>query len=109
MFHLRHLRLVFVMTSLFVWGCSSPYIEKENVSWDAMIGTSQDNLVEKVGIPTRCHTFKSGGEVCEWPVQKPNVAGTLGTLTVRFDATGKACQWTYRDPIGERRSHSLCS
>ena len=39
------------------------------MSWDAWIGTSQDDLVEKFGIPTRCHTFKSAGQACEWPVR----------------------------------------
>ena len=104
-----HLRILFVMTSLLAWGCDGPYLEKENQSWDAWIGISKDDLVKKVGIPTRCHTFKSAGEACEWPVQKPNVAGTFGTLTVQFDARGNACQWTYRDFIGDRRSRSQCS
>ena len=72
-----HLRIVFVMTSLLAWGCGANYIEKENQSWDPWLGTSKDDLVKKAGIPTRCHTFKSAGEACEWPVRLPHEAGTL--------------------------------
>lgn len=102
-----HLRIVFVMTSLLAWGCEATYLDKEGQSWDAWIGTSKDDLVKKYGIPTRCHTFKSAGEACEWPVRSPNA---VGTLTIQFDAKGNACQWTYRDPmVGDRRSGSQCS
>ena len=103
MFHLRN---VFVMTSLLVWGCAATYIEKTDQSLDAWIGTSKDDLVKKFGIPTRCHTFKSAGEACEWPSRLPDQGGTF---TVQFDATGNACQVTYRDLFGDRRSRSQCS
>ena len=101
-----HLRIVFVMTSLLAWGCGAPFLDKEAQSWDAWIGTSKDDLVKKFGIPTRCHTFKSAGEACEWPVRLPNQAGPL---TIQFDARGNACQWTYRDVYGDRQSRSQCS
>jgi hypothetical protein len=101
-----HLRIVFVMMSLLAWGCGGDtYIDKGNQSYDAWIGTSKDDLVKKNGIPTRCHTFKSAGEACEWPVRLQTEAGTL---TVQFDAKGNACQWTFRDLFGDRRSRSQC-
>lgn len=101
-----HLRIVLVMTSLLVWGCVVPNLDTEAQSWDAWIGISKDDLVKKFGIPTRCHTFKSAGEACEWPVRLPAQAGPL---TVQFDARGNACQWTYRDVYGDRHSRSQCS
>jgi len=107
-----HLRIVFVMVSLLAWGCSANYtavpifIDTESESYDAWIGTSKDDLVKKNGIPTRCHTFNSAGEACEWPVRLRTEAGTL---TVQFDAKGNACQWSVRDLFGDRESRSRCS
>jgi len=101
-----HLRIVFVTTSLLAWGWGGSYIGNKTESWDAWIGTSKDDLVKKVGVPTRCHTYKSGGEACEWPVRLPTEGGTL---TVEFDARGNACEWTHRDLFGDHRSRNQCS
>ena len=58
------------------------------------------------GIPTCCHTFKSGGEACEWPVMwAPN---SVGTITMNFDPKGVACQWSYKDAYIEKRSAQQC-
>lgn len=102
-----HLRIVFVMTSLLAWGCGGSYIENRTQSWDAWVGTSKDDRVKELGIPTRCHTFKSGGEACEWPARLYTDFG--GTITIQFDAKGNVCEWTYRDLYGDRRSRSQCS
>jgi hypothetical protein len=101
MFHLR----IVLITSLFACGCSAS-LDRETPSWDEGIGASKDDLVKKLGVPTRCHTFKSAGEACEWPVGSPSQPGTI---TVQFDAVGNACQWTYRDHFGDMRSRRQCS
>ncbi len=87
-------------------GCVASY-DKAALSWDAWVGTSKDERVKDLGIPTRCHAFKAGGEACEWPIRwTPEAAGTL---TLQFDAKGQTCQWVYRDPYGDRRSQQQCS
>ncbi|MFO0707885.1 MAG: hypothetical protein U0412_13635 [Nitrospira sp.] len=86
-------------------GCAS--YDRAMTSWDGWIGTSKDSRVKDLGIPTRCHVFKAGGEACEWPIRwTPESAGTL---TLQFDAKSQVCEWTYRDPYGDRRSQSQCS
>lgn len=97
----------FVLVSLLVTsGCAASY-EKSAVSWDNWLGTSKDERVKDLGIPTRCHAFKTGGEACEWPVRW--TPESTGTLTLQFDHKGLTCEWTYRDLYGDRRSAQHCS
>ncbi|BCA53418.1 conserved exported protein of unknown function [Nitrospira sp. KM1] len=95
---------------LAVWvglaGCAQSGYGKTEQSWDSWIGTSKDDRVRDQGIPIRCHGFANGGEACEWPIRwSPE---SSGTLTMQFDAKGKACQWTYRDAYAEQRSAQKC-
>ena len=96
-----------LVTILLTVGCASSYYDKAAQSWDAWIGTSKDERVRDLGIPTRCHVFKGGGEACEWPIRWN--AEATGNMTVQFDSKGQVCQWTYRDAYGDRRSQSQCS
>src|SRR5829696_7643650 len=87
-------RTVVAIMSLFIWGCGvMPPNEKASQSWDAWIGTTKDDRVRDLGVPTRCHVFQSKGELCEWPILWQS--GT-GTARLEFDAKGHVCQWTYR-------------
>jgi hypothetical protein len=96
-----------ILATLLTAGCAGAIYDRAETSWNAWIGSSKDDRVKDLGIPTRCHTFKSGGEVCEWPVRWNAELG--GTMTVQFDSRGNACQWTYRDLYEERRSRATCS
>ncbi len=96
-----------VLLSVLTIGCANTMYDTAAASWDTWIGVSKDDRVREMGIPTRCHTFKSGGESCEWPIRWN--AETNGSMTVQFDSRGNACQWTYRDLYEERRSRHQCS
>jgi hypothetical protein len=96
-----------MLLGLYAAGCASTVYDKASHTWDTLIGTSKDDRVRDLGIPTRCHTFRSGGEACEWPIRWNSEA--VGTMTVQFDARGQACQWTYRDSYEDRRSRNTCS
>ena len=100
-------KIILVMTSLLTWGCAATFYDKSIQTWDAWVGTSKDDRVKELGVPTRCHAFKSGGEACEWPVRW--TADSLGTITVQFDSKENVCQWHYRDAFQDRTSHSQCS
>lgn len=100
------LLLIVVTTGLLLNGCADGGYGKSDQSWDGWIGSTKDDRVRDQGIPTRCHSFKSGGEACEWPIiWGPN---SSGTLTIIFDSKGTACQWIYRDSYVERRSTKQC-
>lgn len=88
-------------------GCAGHMYEDLALKWDSWIGTSKDDRVRESGIPTRCHAFKNGGEICEWQVRWTQ--DTAGTINVQFDAKGIACHWTYRDYYGERQGQATCS
>lgn len=91
---------------LFLSGCAEGMHGKSDESWDSWIGSTKDDRVRDQGIPTRCHTFKTGGEACEWPVMwAPN---STGTITISFDDKGTACQWFYKDSYLEKRSVKRC-
>lgn len=49
-------------------GCANQEIHEYSPKWDSWMGTSKDDRIKEMGIPTRCHSFKDGGEVCEWMV-----------------------------------------
>jgi len=100
----RLLVILAIGTSLY--GCAETGYGKSDESWNTWIGTTKDDRVKDQGIPTRCHTFKSGGEACEWPVTwAPN---SVGTITMTFDPKGIACQWSYKDVYIEKRSAQKC-
>jgi hypothetical protein len=86
--------------------CASTIYDKAAQTWDTWLGASKDERVRDLGIPTRCHTFRGGGEACEWPIRWNSEA--TGTMTVHFDPRGQACQWTYRDTYEDRRSRNTC-
>nr|MBA3753158.1 hypothetical protein [Nitrospira sp.] len=49
-----------------VAGCLNQEIHEYSPKWDSWTGSSKDERIKEMGIPTRCHAFKDGGEVCEW-------------------------------------------
>jgi hypothetical protein len=87
-------------------GCAETMYKQREQTWNAWIGSTKDDRVKGQGIPTRCHSFKSGGEACEWPVTW--APSETGTITISFDGNGKACQWIYKDAYSERRSTHQC-
>lgn len=86
--------------------CGGSAYGKSEQSWNTWLGTTKDERVRDRGIPTRCHTFKAGGEACEWPVMW--APGSTGTITMTFDNKGVACEWAYKDVYGENRSTQRC-
>ena len=53
---------------LVLGGCANQEIKESAVQWDQWLGSTKDARIKEMGIPTRCHSFKDGGEVCEWTV-----------------------------------------
>lgn len=101
------LRVAFVVSLLLeLAGCAGQTLDDASKKWDAWIGTTKDDRVRELGIPTRCHTFKGGGEVCEWPVKW--APDTTDTLALTFDSQGMVCQWTFRSLYGDRHSQGSC-
>lgn len=74
--------------------------------WDGWIGTTKDSRVKEMGIPVRCHTFKEGGELCEWNYMLDG--GKTELVGLQFDQKGVACQWTYRGFYGQETSKAKC-
>lgn len=100
-------RVAFVMSLLLAFaGCAADTVNEASRKWDAWIGSSKDERVRDLGIPTRCHAFKDGGEVCEWQVRW--APDTTDTLALTFDSRGTVCQWTLRSVYGDRRSQGSC-
>ncbi len=98
--------LVVALVSIGAWGCGMGQYDRASGLWDSWIGSTKDHRVKDLGIPTRCHTFQSKGEVCEWPIQwAPDASGNI---TIQFDGKGLVCEWTYRDAYEMRRSESHC-
>ncbi|MGQ0810724.1 MAG: hypothetical protein ACT4OO_05805 [Nitrospiraceae bacterium] len=88
-------------------GCVSQELTQMSSKWDQWIGGTKDDRVHELGIPNKCHSFKAGGEVCEWNM--PIEGGRIETFGMTFDAKGFACQWTYRGFYGEQKSLAKCS
>ena len=103
-------RTIVAIMSFFVSGCAEMMSSQPQhyapQSWDAWIGTTRDDRVKDLGIPTRCYVFQSKAEACEWSILLPT---KTGTVTLEFDAKGQVCQWTYRDSFEIRRSQSHCT
>jgi hypothetical protein len=91
---------------LTVAGCAGQEVNEYAPKWDAWMGSSKDERIREMGIPTKCHSFKDGGEVCEWSVQQQDGRQELIGLT--FNAKGQACQWSYRGFYGIQKSKTSC-
>ena len=74
--------------------------------WDSMLGTDKDTRVKELGVPLRCHTFKNGGELCEWNYVLEG--GKTEPVWLQFDQKGIVCQWTYRGFYGQETSMAKC-
>ena len=46
-------------------GCVNQEIHEYSPKWDSWMAAARDDRIKEMGIPTRCHSFKEGGEVCE--------------------------------------------
>lgn len=104
----RHVNLSLLVIGLVIGlvGCIGSALDDSAHKWDAWLGASKDDRVRELGIPTRCHAFRSGGEVCEWPLRTG--PDTVDSISLTFDARGAACQWMYRGFYGDRRSQNGC-
>jgi len=100
--------LVLVLTGagLVLVGCWVKGIDDHVHRFDSWIASSKDDRVREMGIPLRCHQFKAGGEMCEWPYRiGPE---TIDTVNLTFDGKSSVCSWSYRGFYGERRSQATC-
>ncbi|HMZ54524.1 MAG TPA: hypothetical protein PKV55_12770 [Nitrospira sp.] len=87
-------------------GCVNQEIHEYSPKWDSWMGSSKDDRIKEMGIPTRCHTFKEGGEVCEWMV--PLQDGRQDLIGLTFTPKGQVCQWSYRGFYGMQKSKQSC-
>jgi hypothetical protein len=92
---------------LLLGGCAGQEIDGSSKQYDQWLGSTKDARIREMGIPTRCHTYTEGGEVCEWTV--PTHDGRSDTIGLTFDTKGKTCQWTYRGFYGRQKSAATCS
>lgn len=100
------LSLAVVAALLIFPGCMNQEIHEYSPKWDAWMGSSKDDRIKDMGIPTKCHSFKEGGEVCEWSV--PQQDGRQDLIGLTFNAKGQACQWSYRGFYGMQKSKQSC-
>jgi hypothetical protein len=91
---------------LTVAGCLNQEIHEFSPTWDSWMGSSKDDRIKDMGIPTRCHSFKDGSEVCEWTV--PQQDGRQDLVGVTFNGKGQACAWSYRGFYGMQKSKQSC-
>ena len=75
---------------LTVAGCVNQEIHEYSPKWDSWMGSTKDDRIKEMGIPTRCHSFKDGGEVCEWMI--PQQDGRQDLIGLTFNPKGQACQ-----------------
>ena len=87
-------------------GCVNQEILEYTPKWDSWMGSSKDDRIKEMGIPTKCHSYKDGGEVCEWSV--PQQDGRQDLIGVSFNSKGQACQWSYRGFYGMQKSQQSC-
>ena len=87
-------------------GCMNQGIHEYSPKVDAWRGSSKGDRIKDMGIPTKCHSFKDGGEVCEWSV--PQQDGRQDLIGLTFNAKGQACQWSYRGFYGMQKSKQSC-
>lgn len=103
---MKSLWIPFAIGFLVLGGCANQEIKESAVQWDQWLGSTKDARIKEMGIPTRCHSFKDGGEVCEWTM--PTQDGKTETIGLTFDAKGHACQWAYRGFYGQGKSKATC-
>ncbi|MBI4001555.1 MAG: hypothetical protein HY348_07210 [Nitrospira defluvii] len=94
------------MGLLVLAGCAISDSAVHSSRWDGWIGTTKDSRVREMGIPLRCHTFKEGGELCEWNIMLDG--GKTEIIGLQFDPKGVACQWSYRGFYGLESSKAKC-
>ena len=92
---------------LLLSGCAGQDLEGYSKQYDDWLGSTKDARIREMGIPTKCHSFAEGGEVCEWTM--PTQDGRNETIGLTFDTRGKACQWDYRGFYGRQKSTATCS
>jgi hypothetical protein len=92
---------------LFLSGCASQEMDGYTKQYDEWLGSTKDARIKDMGIPTRCHTFAEGGEVCEWTL--PTQDGRNETIGLTFDTKGRTCQWSYRGFYGQTKSKASCA
>ena len=71
---------------LTVAGCVNQEIHEYSPKWDSWMGSTKDDRIKEMGIPTRCHSFKDGGEVCEWMI--PQQDGRQDLIGLTFNPKG---------------------
>lgn len=92
---------------LLLGGCAGQELEDYSKQYDGWMGSTKDARIKEMGIPTRCHSFAGGGEVCEWSI--PTQDGRNETIGLTFDTKGRACQWAYRGFYGQKKSNATCA
>lgn len=97
----------FAIGVLVLGGCANQELKEYSAKWDQWLGTTKDARIKEMGIPTKCHSFTDGGEVCEWTF--PTQDGKTETIGFTFDARGRACKWAYRGFYGQHQSSATCS
>ncbi len=98
--------IVVLASSLLMIGCWVKGIDDHMHRFDGWIASTKDERVRELGIPLRCHQFKTGGEMCEWPYRVGLDA--VDTINLSFDGKNTVCSWFYRGFYGERRSQATC-
>lgn len=102
----RWIVCVWAAGMLLLAGCANQELQEYSQQWDQWLGSSKDSRVREMGIPTRCHAFKDGAEVCEWTI--PTQDGRNETIGLTFDPHGRTCQWAYRGFYGQKKSQATC-
>lgn len=54
------LSLSLMAVGLTLAGCVNQEIHEYSPKWDSWMGSSKDDRIKEMGIPTRCHSFKDG-------------------------------------------------
>ena len=104
MTHVISLSVVAVL--LMLAGCVNQEIHEYSPKWNSWMGSSKDDRIKDMGIPTKCHSFKDGGEVCEWSI--PQQDGRQDLIGLTFNRQGQACAWSYRGFYGMQKSTQSC-
>ncbi|MFO0730305.1 MAG: hypothetical protein U0361_04795 [Nitrospiraceae bacterium] len=87
-------------------GCASTDVHEFVPEVGQVDRIDQRRTDPRVGHSNKCHTFKDGGEVCEWSVQQ--IDGRYETIGLTFNSGGKACEWSYRGFYGQQASKAKC-
>lgn len=96
------------------------------------LGNQKDEIMRKIGVPSNCAPFRTGGEVCDW-VRTGVVGGGGSThplpesgglaygysqapiqsweerVNFTFDTQGVAREWVYSGPKGHRTSREAAN